>query len=104
MPGCIKITPDTKWIDYVHCVCVCVKQFYLTSAFIGHNYSPTCDVAVKNNLFPDFFKSYCHKTAEATIMKIEPNESKLIYAINIFTVASLCLLLSYGSHLNTTTH
>ena len=36
--------------------CVCVKQFYLTSAFTGHNYSPTCDVAVKINLFPDFFQ------------------------------------------------
>ena len=37
-------------------------------------------------------------------MKNVPNERKLIYAINIFIVASLCLLFSYGSHLNTTTN
>ena len=33
-----------------------------------------------------------------------PNEHKLIYAIYNFIVASWCLLFSYGSHLNTTTH
>ena len=32
------------------------------------------------------------------------NESKFIYAINIFSVASLCLLFSQGSHLNTKTN
>ena len=41
------------------------------------------------------------KTIEATMMKKAPNESKLIYAINIFLVVSLCLLISLGSHLNT---
>ena len=36
-------------------------------------------------------------------MKKVLNESNLIYAINIFIVASLCLLFSHGSHLNTKT-
>ena len=40
------------------------------------------------------------KTIEATILKKVPNESKLIYAINIFIVASRFLLFSYGSNLN----
>ena len=40
-------------------------------------------------------QNYWRKTTEATIMKIVPNESKLIYAINILIVASWCLLLSY---------
>ena len=35
------------------------------------------------------------------MMKKRQNESKLITAINIFIVVSLCLLISYGSHLNT---
>ena len=39
---------------------------------------------------------------EATIMV--PNESKLTYTINIFIVASCCILFSYGSHLNTNTN
>ena len=47
------------------------------------------------------FKNSCRTTVEATIMKKAPNESKLIYAIDIFIVVSLCLLISYGSHLNT---
>ena len=34
-------------------------------------------------------------------MEQVPNESKLIYVINIFIVASWCLLFSHGSHLNT---
>ena len=37
-------------------------------------------------------------------MKKVLNESKLIYAINIFIVASWCLLFSHGSHLNTKTN
>ena len=37
-------------------------------------------------------------------MKKVPNEQKLIYAINNFIVASLCLLFSYCSHLNMTTN
>ena len=49
-----------------------------------------------------FCKNYCRKTIEATAVKKVPNERKLIYAIHNFIVASLCLLFSYGSHLNTT--
>ena len=49
-------------------------------------------------------KNSCRTTIEATMMKKAPNESKLIYPIDIFTVVSLCLLISYGSHLNTQMH
>ena len=55
-------------------------------------------------LFQIFCKNYCRKTTEATIMEKVPNESKLIYAINKFIVASWCLLFSHGSHLNTKTN
>ena len=51
-----------------------------------------CQISCKNS---------CRKTIEATMMKKRQNESKLITAINIFIVVSLCLLISYGSHLNT---
>ena len=34
-------------------------------------------------------------------MKIVPKDSKLIYAINIFIVASLVSVFLYDSHLNT---
>ena len=49
-------------------------------------------------------KNSCRTTIEATMMKKAPNESKLIYAIGIFVLVSLCLLISYGSHLNTQTN
>ena len=49
-------------------------------------------------------KNSCRTTIEATMMKKAPNESKLIYPIDIFTVVSLCLFISYGSHLNTQTN
>ena len=39
-------------------------------------------------------KNSCRTTIEATMMKKAPNESKLIYPIDIFTVISLCLLIS----------
>ena len=54
----------------------------------------------KSIYFQIFCKNYCRKTTEATIMKIVSNETKLIYAINIFILATWCLLLSYGNHLN----
>ena len=53
----MKITPATKWIDYVQCVYMC-ETIYLTSAFTGHNYLATSDVAVEINLFSDFFQKY----------------------------------------------
>ena len=49
-------------------------------------------------------KNSCRTIIEATMMKKAPNESKLIYAIGIFIVVSLCLLISYGSHLYTQTN
>ena len=49
-------------------------------------------------------KNSCRKTIEATMMKKAPNESKLIYIINNLIVVSLCLLISYGSQLNTQTN
>ena len=55
----------------------------------------------KSMYFQISCKNSCRTTIEATMMKKAPNESKLIYAIDIFIVVSLCLLISYGSHLNT---
>ena len=55
----------------------------------------------KSMYFQISCKKCCRSTIEATMMKKTPNESKLIYAINIFIVVSLCLLISYGSHLKT---
>ena len=54
--------------------------------------------------FQIFRQNYCRKTIEATTVKKVPNERKLIYAIYNFIVASLCLLFSYCSHVNTTTN
>ena len=70
------------------------NSFYLppyTSPFKSMYYQISC-------------KNSCRKTIEASVMKTAPNESKLIYAINIFIVVSLCLLISYGSQLNTQTN
>ena len=55
----------------------------------------------KSMYFQISCKNSCRTTIEATMMKKAPNESKLIYAIDIFIVVSLCLLIVYGSHLNT---
>ena len=51
-----------------------------------------------------YFQISCKNSCCTTMMKKAPNESKLIYAIDIFIVVSLCLLISYGSHLNTQTN
>ena len=59
---------------------------------------------LKSMYFQMFCKNYCPKTIEATILKKVPNESKLIYAINIFIVASRFLLFSYSSNLNANTN
>ena len=58
----------------------------------------------KSMYFQISCKNSCRTTIEATMMKKAPNKSKLIYAIGIFIVVSLCLLISYGSHLNTQTN
>ena len=55
-------------------------------------------------LFQILCKDYCRKTIEASIAKKVLNESQLIYAINIYIVASWCLLFLHGSHLNTDTN
>ena len=85
-------------------VSVYAIRMILWGAVKWHNYSPSCNVAVKNNVFPDFWQNYCRKTIEATTVKKVPNERKLIYAIYSFIVASWCLLFSYGSDLNTATN
>ena len=62
----------------------------------------------KSMYFQISYKNSCRTTIAATMMKKAPSESKLIYAIDIFIVTvfvvSLCLLISYGSHLNTQTN
>ena len=42
-----------------------------------------------------FLQNYSRKTIEATIMEIVPNDSKLVFVINILTVVYCCLLFSY---------
>ena len=76
------------------------------------SFTPETIVIICNLVTPPFISMYfqiycknsCRTTIEATMMKKAPNESKLIYAIDIFIVVSLCLLISYGSHLNTQTN
>ena len=58
----------------------------------------------KSMYFQIFCKNSCRTTIEATMMKKAPNARKSIYAIGIFIVVSLCLLISFGSHLNTQTN
>ena len=58
----------------------------------------------KSMYFQISCKNSCRTTIEATMMKKAPNENTLIYAIDIFIVVFLCLLISYGSHLNTQTN
>ena len=48
-----------------------------------------------------FLQNYSWKTIEATIMKIVPNDSKLIFVINILTVVYCCLLFSYTNRFST---
>ena len=61
-------------------------------------------IHLKSIYFQILCKNYCRKTIEASVLKKVPNESKLIYAIYIFIVASWCMLFSYDIHLNTKTN
>ena len=48
------------------------------------------------------YENYSWKTIEATIMKIVPNDSKLVFVLNIhFTVVYCCLLFSYTKRFST---
>ena len=108
----------TKWIDCVRacvracvcvcvcvcvrararvCVCVCVRACVCVCVCdIRHLYSPYIIIRklvtspLQSIFLWTFCKNYCRKTTEDKIMKIVPNESKLIYAINILIVASWC--------------
>ena len=71
-----------------------------TILILCHHVTPP----LKSMYFQISCKNSCRTNIEATMMKKSPNESKLIYAINIFIVVSLCLLITYGSHLNTQTN
>ena len=73
---------------------VCNKRFIMCTHLVTSPF--------KSMYFQIICKNYCRKTIEATIAKKVPNERKLIYAIYNFIVASVCLLFSYDSHLNTT--
>ena len=48
-----------------------------------------------------FLQNYSWKPFESTIMKIVPNDSKLVFVINMLTVVYCCLLLSYTNRFST---
>ena len=48
-----------------------------------------------------FCKIIPGETIEATIMKIEPGDSKLVFVINILKVVYFCLLFSYTNRFST---
>ena len=70
----------------------------------GHTHSPSSDVVVKSMYFQMFCKKILSKNYKSYNFEKVPNESKLIYAINVFIVASRFLLFSYGSNLNANTN
>ena len=61
----------------------------------------TTDGGQKYSSHSLFLKNYAWKTFEATIMKIVPNDSKLVFVINILTLLYCCLLFSYTNRLST---
>ena len=73
------------------CACVtfdiCIHRTLLFVNLLRHRYNQSI-----SGLFE---KKYCRKTTEATIIKKVPNESKLIYVINILIAESWCMLLLY---------
>ena len=61
----------------------------------------TTDGGQKYSSHSLFLQNYSWKTIEATIMKIVPNDSKLVFVINILTVVYYCLLFSYTNRFST---
>ena len=61
----------------------------------------TTDGGQKYSSHSLFLQNYSWKTIEATIMKIVPNDSKLVFVINILTVVYCCLLFSYTNRFST---
>ena len=62
----------------------------------------TTDGGQKYSSHSPFLQNYSWKTIEATIMKIVPNDSKLVFVIHILTVVYCCLLFSYTNRFSTT--
>ena len=61
----------------------------------------TADGGQKYSSYSLFLQNYSWKTIEATIMKIVPNDSKLVFVINTLTVVYCCLLFSYTNSFST---
>ena len=61
----------------------------------------TTDGGQKYSSYSLFFQNYSWKTIEAIIMKIVPNDSKLVFVINILTIVNCCLLCSYTNRFST---
>ena len=61
----------------------------------------TTDGGQKYSSHSLFLQNYSWKTIEATIMKKVPNDSKLVFVINILTVVYCCLLFSYTNRFST---
>ena len=61
----------------------------------------TTDGGQKYSSHSLFLQTYSWKTIEATIMKIVPNDSKLVFVINILTAVYCCLLFSYTNRFST---
>ena len=61
----------------------------------------TTDGGQKYSSHSLFLQNYSWKTYESTIMKIVPNDSKLVFVINILTGVYCCLLFSYTNRFST---
>ena len=61
----------------------------------------TTDGGQKYSSHSLFLQNYSWKTFESTIMKIVPNDSKLVFVINILTGVYCCLLFSYTNRFST---
>ena len=63
----------------------------------------TTDGGQKYSSHSLFLQNYSWKTFESTIMKIDlvPNDSKLVFVINILTGVYCCLLFSYTNRFST---
>ena len=86
---------------------LCKDQTSSSCVYIQPHDIPTLHpvtLPLKSMYFQMFCKKLLPKNYRSYNFEKVPNESKLIYAINIFIVASRFLLFSYGSSLNAKTN
>ena len=85
----------------------CKNQTSSSCVYIQPQVIPTLHpvtLPLKSVYFQMFCKKILSKNYRSYNFEKVPNESKLIYAINIFIVASRFLLFSYGSNLKANTN